>query len=72
VTAETIPSRQMRMGDRILVEPREGEPFEAEVVICQGWGLVHGVMDWQMRHVDGDRETFTYSIPIDAPVQVIA
>ena len=65
-----VPSRQMKMGDRILVEPAEGEPFEATVVACAGWGLVHGVMNWLMRRDDGDQ--FTYGVHVDAPVQVIS
>jgi hypothetical protein len=67
---EPIESRFMRMGDQIVVEPYEGEDFEATVVSCLGWGLVHGVMDWQMRRVD-DGERFTYGIHINAPVRVI-
>lgn len=65
-----IESQFMRMGDRIVVEPAEGEEFEAEVVICQGWGLVHGVMNWTM-HRDGG-ESFTYGIHVNAPVRVVS
>lgn len=69
-TAPTIASQFMRMGDRILVEPSEGEPFEATVEHCLGWGLVHGVMNWKMRR--GDGETFTYGIHVNTPVQVVS
>lgn len=66
----TIESQFMRMGDRIIVEPAEGESFEARVVMCLGWGLVHGVMNWQMSRDDG--ETFTYGIHVNAPVRVMS
>lgn len=71
-TAElsTIESRYMRMGDRIVVEPADGQDFEATVLACHGWGLIHGVMDWQMQRDDG--ETFTYGIHISAPVKVVS
>ena len=64
-----IESRFLKMGDRIVVEPADGEDFEATVEFCIGWGLVHGVMNWQMRRDDGG--TFSYGIPITAPVQVV-
>ena len=63
------PSRQMHMGDRVLVEPEGAEPFEAKVRICRGWSLVHGVMDWVMTTDDGNE--FIYSIHINAPVNII-
>ena len=65
----TIESKSLRMGDRIVVEPFEGKDFEATVLCCAGWGMVHGVMNWQMRRDDG--HTFTYGLPIDAPVKVV-
>lgn len=64
-----IESVHLRMGDRVLVEPYEGEEFEATVVMCLGWGLVHGVMDWKMRRDDGTE--FTYGLPIAAPVPLL-
>ena len=63
------PSWQMHMGDRILVEPEGAEPFEARVQICRGWGIVHGVLNWDMVRDDGS--SFVYSIHKDAPVHVI-
>ncbi len=66
----TIESQFMRVGDRILVEPAEGEDFEAEVGMCLGWGVVHGVMNWRMRRDDG--KTFTYGIHVNTPVQVVS
>lgn len=65
----TWPSRQMRMGDRVLVEAEGIEPFEATVYHCRGWGLVHGVLDWDM--VRDDRSEFVYSIHKDAPVHIM-
>lgn len=64
------PSRQMSMGDRILVEPPDMEPFEATVHHCRGWGIVNGVLDWDM--VRDDRSEFVYSIHKDAPVHIIS
>ena len=66
----TILSTSLRSGDRIIVEPSDGKPFEAIVLGCLGWGLVHGVMDWQMRRDDGNE--FTYGLPVTAPVQVLS
>ena len=66
-----VESQFMRMGDRIIVEPAEGDTFEAVVVTCLGWGMAHGVMDWQMRRVD-DSERFTYGIHVNAPVTVVS
>lgn len=65
----TFPSRMMQMGDRVLVEAVDREPFEATVRFCRGWSLVHGVMDWQMSYDDGSE--FVYSIHIDAPVEIV-
>lgn len=64
-----IRSMGLRGGDRIIVEPANAEPFEATVVICLGWGLVHGVANWHMRKDDGTE--FTYGIPVEAPVEVV-
>ena len=69
MTEHTIPSIHMQMGDRIIVEPAEGEDFEATVRFCMGWGLVHNVMMWKLSRDDGTE--FTYGIHIDAPVRVV-
>lgn len=64
-----IESRFMRSGDRIIVEPADGEAFEANVLHPLGWGLVHGIFNWRMQRDDG--ETFTYGIHVNTPVQVV-
>jgi len=66
-----IPSAHMKRGDIIIVEPKDGGNFEAEVIDCYGWGLVNGVMDWLMERRD-DGQQFTYSIHIETQVQVVA
>lgn len=67
---KVIESKYLRSGDRIIVEPMNGEEFEARVIGCNGWGLVHNVMNWTMRR--DDNEEFTYGIHVDAPVQVVS
>lgn len=59
----------LALGDRILIEPAEGEAFEATVLIHHGWGRVRGEMIIGCRRDDGS--TFSYGIWYDAPVTVI-
>jgi hypothetical protein len=64
-----IPASSMRAGDRIVIEPAHSPNFEAVVAYPRGWGLVHGVLDWQMARDNGDE--FIYSIHFSTPVTVV-
>lgn len=65
----TKTARQLREGDRILIEAAGMEPFEATLIAHLGWGLVHGVWIIKCRRDDGTE--FTYDLRGDSPVTVV-
>lgn len=67
----TIPAMALRLGDRFVVEPGDGDDFVATLTGHHGWGLVHGCIDLAARR-DGEGGEFLYSIHYETPVRLAA